>query len=249
MNLDARTVVVFSHPNHELSIFGTLLRLKPKMIFLTDGGGPHRVAETAEGLKRLGLYTNSVFLNYTEESFYGNLVRKSSSFFRSVTEEVRTIMRLTKPDQVLCDAVEFYNPVHDLSLSITASAVGDISKVVEVPLVYQAAGKKDDYRVQSFPESRTYVEVPLTEAEGTEKRKALHEVYTILMKTMGPLLAASPHTLQREVFSAARDPRRAPDENYFLRYDERAKILKNAGKIEDTILYEDHFLPVVSEIF
>ena len=42
----ASTIAVFSHPNHELAIFGLLQRLRPRLIYLTDGGGPERVAQT-----------------------------------------------------------------------------------------------------------------------------------------------------------------------------------------------------------
>lgn len=250
MDLQARTLVVFSHPNHELSIFGTLQRLKPKIVFLTDGGGPQRIAETADGLRRIGLFENSVFLNHTEQSFYDALIRKSSSFFKAVSDEVRTVSQLYRPEQVLCDAVEFYNPVHDMTLPITMRAMPvRFDRVVEVPLVYQKPGQGEIYCVQSFPQSRGSAQILLSEEERASKREALADTYTILMKTMGPILVGSPHTLEREVFSYALSPMRDPGKDYVLRYDDRAQILKKSGKIEDMILREEHFLPVVRDLF
>lgn len=249
MDLGARTLVVFSHPNHELSVFGTLMRIKPKIVFLTDGGGQNRIDETTAGLKRLGIYEKAVFLNHTEASFYNGLIRKSSSFFRAVAEEVRQVVADECPDQILCDAVEFYNPVHDLSLSITARAAGGMSKIFEVPLIYQQPSKTDVYHVQTFPRNRKTFEVTLSDDERAAKRAALTEVYGILMKTMGPLLVGSPHALVREVFSPAQDPCRSPSFDYFLRYDDRARHLKKTGKVEDEILHEEHFLPVVRDLF
>ena len=60
------TLVVFSHPNHELAILGLLQRLRPKIVYLTDGGGPKRISETEEGLASVGLLNQATFLNYTE---------------------------------------------------------------------------------------------------------------------------------------------------------------------------------------
>src|SRR5262245_32431351 len=66
----ARTLAVFSHPNHELAVFGLLQRLRPDIVYLTGGGGPKRIAETEEGLASIGLLEQARFLNYAETEFY-----------------------------------------------------------------------------------------------------------------------------------------------------------------------------------
>ncbi len=45
-----RSLMIFSHPNHEIAVLGTIARLQPEFLFLTDGGGQDRVDETKEGL-------------------------------------------------------------------------------------------------------------------------------------------------------------------------------------------------------
>ena len=52
---NSRSLVVFSHLNHELAIFGLVQRLRPNLIYLTDGGGKDRIGQTKAGLEQIGL--------------------------------------------------------------------------------------------------------------------------------------------------------------------------------------------------
>ena len=118
----ASTLAVFSHPNHELAILGLLQRLRPNIIVLTDGGGGTRVTESQKGLESIDLLDQATFLNFPEASFYDSLCARDHSFFKEVAERVFNLMDSCGPGQILCDAVEFYNPVHDLSLPIDDAA-------------------------------------------------------------------------------------------------------------------------------
>jgi hypothetical protein len=125
-------VLVFSHPNHELAVFGLVQRLHPHLIFLTDGGGAERVGQTERGLERIGLRDRAHFLNYTEAAFYEALIEGDVHLFREVARNLRAWLDCIRPAQVLCDAVEFYNPVHDLSLPIALAAVADAGGVARL---------------------------------------------------------------------------------------------------------------------
>lgn len=248
--LDHPSLVVFSHPNHELAIFGLLQRLKPSLIFLTDGGGEKRVAETRKGLESLGLLDRAVFLDHTEDSFYDALLRMDSFFFRQVAAELRDILKEKKPEQILVDSVEFYNPVHDIALPILSHA-DDVwwDGIFEVPLIYQKPGPKESYGIQTVPDAQTNrIEIDLTPAESASKEYALQNIYTILRDTMGPLLLSSPTALRKETLFPASTPLRWPDEGRVLRYNRRAAELQSAGKIKDKIIHEIHFVTVVSSL-
>lgn len=247
-NGKAKTTVVFSHPNHELASFGLLQRIKPSLIFLTDGGGKHRVDETRKGLQSIGLLENAFFLNHTEESFYEALLRMDYGFFFKVASEVRDTLKVLKPEQFLCDAVEFYNPVHDMTLAILSTADdGSWDRIFEIPLIYQKTGPKEEYGVQTVPDSQTdKLEFELTKEESESKRNALQNTYTILRDTLGAILLASPTALKKETIFPASTPLRWPTEGYSLRYNRRAAELKSAGKVRDKITHELHFVTVVS---
>ena len=82
------TLVVFSHPNHEVAVFGLLQRWRPALLYLTDGGGADRVAQTEQGLRSIGLLDRATFLNKSEASFYQALLDVDQPFFDEVAEKV-----------------------------------------------------------------------------------------------------------------------------------------------------------------
>lgn len=247
-NPQAPTVCVFSHPNHELAIFGLLRRLKPTLVFLTDGGGERRVNETRRALKSLGLEERAIFLPHTEQSFYDALLHVNQGFFFDVAGEVREILKKEKPEQILCDAVEYYNPVHDITLPIVSNADdAPWDGIFEVPLIYQ---KPDgSFGVQSAPENQVdRVEFLLTEAESASKRHALEHIYTILRDTLGKVLLSCPAALQKETIFPASTPLRWPDPGRFLRYEQRGKALMADGKVPSEITHAYHFLLIVAHL-
>lgn len=247
-NPAAKTLCVFSHPNHELAIFGLLKRLRPTLVFLTDGGGEKRIGETRRGLESIGLGGRAIFLPYTEKSFYDALLHVNTGFFYDVASELRTILRSEKPEQILCDAVEYYNPVHDMTLPLVINA-DDASwdGIFEVPLIYQ---KPDgSFGVQSAPDTQDdQVEIVLTEEESAAKRGALENIYTILRDTLGTILLSSPAALQKETVFPASTPLRWPDSGRFLRYERRGKELMARGEVPSEITHAYHFLSIVANL-
>jgi hypothetical protein len=159
------------------------------------------------------------------------------------------VLKSVKPEQILCDAVEFYNPVHDLTLAIVGAADdAPWQGTFEVPLLYQKPGEKESYGVQTVPEAGSRLEFPLSEEETAMKRSVLQETYTILRDTMGQALLGSPNALKIETIFPASSPLRTPDPGRVLRYEQRAAALKSEGKIESEITHAFHFLPLISEL-
>lgn len=246
----AKSLFVFSHPNHEIAVLGLARRLRPKFIFLTDGGGEHRINETRNSLREIGLESEAIFLPYTEQSFYDALLDLDIVYFAKVAANLRAILVEQKPEQILCDAVEFYNPVHDMSLPILMAADGaGLTGIFEVPLLYQKPGPEEAYGVQTVPDSeKDRIEILLTEEESALKERALNNTYTILKKTLGSLLLSAPEALRKETLIAAKNPLRNPDPGRALRYERRAAELMKNGKIPSEITHAFHYLPIVADI-
>jgi hypothetical protein len=248
----APTVTVFSHPNHELAIFGLLQQVRPVLVYLTDGGGEDRVEQTRQGLRRIGLLDRAHFLGYTEQSFYDALLDADSLFYEGVATRLRGILDSLRPAQVLCDAVEYYNPVHDLSLPIVRSALRGLpeTSLFEIPLVYETAASTETYEVQRPAASRSgqAIEFAIDDTELEAKVSARDEVYSILTAQL-PLIHKVPRThLSREVILNARPTVDRPEASQVLRYERRAKLLLERGEIERMITYGDHYLPVASSL-
>jgi hypothetical protein len=252
---DAATsrVLVFSHPNHELAVYGLVQRLRPHLIFLTDGGGAQRVEQTEQGLERICLRDRALFLDYSEASFYDALLDGNVSLFHEAACQIREALDRIRPEQVLCDAVEFYNPVHDLSLPIVLAALAgaDGTALFEVPLVYQVPGDTERYAVQRMPPSRAAgsVVMQLTEAELNAKLAARDEVYSLLRDQLGPVLALlGDEHFAREEIAAAPRVLPVPDDERVLRFEWRGKLHQQRGVVDRVITYAEHYLPVASSL-
>lgn len=247
------TLIVFSHPNHELAIYGLLQRLRPHLLYLTDGGERERVAQTRRGLESIGLLSHACFLNHTEKSFYDALLARDSKFYQGVADEVRASIQALRPERVICDAIEFYNPVHDMSLPIVRAALhgSEDIPVFEAPLVYQRPVEGESYEVQRMPVSRrnAQVEFQLSEQELARKVWARDKIYTALLDQMGPVISDLPRAhVAREFMAPARLSVPEPGADVVLRYERRAQILAERGEIEQKITYRHHYLPVASSL-
>ncbi len=249
----ATTLFVFSHPNHELAVFGLLQRLRPRLVYLTDGGGEQRVAQTREGLARIGLADQATFLNYAEQTFYDALLARDVRLFEDVAGRVREQCHAVQPRQVFCDAVEFYNPLHDLSLPIVSAALRETPEAVfEVPLVYQTAASRETYAVQRLPPSRRdgQIELALSAEELAGKQHARAHGYAMVQQQMGPVLSElTDEHLAREIVVPAPVALPTPGPDCTLRYEWRAQRLLESGAIARAITYADHYLPVASALF
>jgi hypothetical protein len=244
------TLVVFSHPNHELAIFGLLQRRRPSLIYLTDGGGPERIEQTQRGLASIGLLDRAVFLNHREQRLYDALLDGDLAFYRDLARQVRTTIAERKPAEVLCDAVEFYNPVHDVSLPVVWAAVGEPAiPIFEVPLIHQRPGERETYEVQRPRASRRaeQIELQLSAEELAAKLHARDQIYASLANQLGPVTCDLPVShLQLEVITPTTTPLPVPDNSIVLRYEWRAALLKARGEIAREITYGRHYRPLVS---
>jgi hypothetical protein len=240
-------ILVFSHPNHEIAVLGLINRLCPHLIYLTDGGGEARVDQTKEALEDYRP-ASTHYLNRSEESLYDALLQGDSQFYRGVAAEVNAIAAHLDANSVYCDAVEFYNPVHDVALPVVRSAFAltDLP-IFEVPLVYQKAGVVEEFEFQHIPGSLSsesfYIE--LSQDELTRKIATIKSgVYKMLFAQLGrAILDNVPHA-GREHFLKARITLPSPAPEQLLRYEMRGRALKHLGAVREVITFDAHYAPI-----
>lgn len=251
LDLNAKTLAVFSHPNHEMAVYGLLRTLKPAVCFLTDGGGGDRLAQTRLGLDAAGI-ADATYLDHSEASFYKAVLGRDVKFFQDVAAQVTEIIREKAPEQILVDSVEYYNPIHDIALPIIQAAVkplGICPRILAVPLVYQGAGTDSFVFQRSLPGDRAIEESFIMSAkEGLIKRAALSDIYTALMGQMKFPFSVIDQACREEHVVPAGSPLTTPDLHCRIRYDERGLAAKKAGLVQEAILYGEHFLPLVKTL-
>jgi hypothetical protein len=251
-------LVVTGHPNHELAILGLVQRLRPRLLFLTDGGGAERVEESRRCLASLGLLDRARFLCWPEKRLYRALLERDRSPFAEIVGEVRAEIEELAPRQVLCESLELYNPLHDITLPIVRAAARgrdgiDGIEVVEFPLISQIPSQtpagEERYRVQRPPDGRPGVSFRLTAGELAAKVKAREEHYLSLRRQLGPVLdALGPEHMAREIYAPACAAYPEPGEGYALRYEWRGRSLQERGEVAEVITYRGHFLPIAERL-
>ncbi len=250
----AKRVIVIGHPAHELAIYGLLQRHQPHVIVITDGGGPERERQSREGLERIGLLEKATYLGYSESSFYEALLDRDDDLFARVAEDVRTELERLQPDQVFCDAIEFYNPVHDITRPMVLRALQTLpdAALYEIPLVYQKPAETESYEIQRVPEAcaEHRFQYHLTSEELAHKTYARDHIYLNLREQAGPeFLVITPEHLALEEIAATPAAFPEPESSgRVLRYDWRADLLKREGSINRAITYREHFLPAVDAL-
>ncbi|MDX2028144.1 MAG: hypothetical protein SFW62_05865 [Alphaproteobacteria bacterium] len=242
-------VMVFSHPNHEVAVLGAIQRLKPQIIFLTDGGGEERVNQTRRGLASYTDPSQLHFLNHREQALYDALLACDAEFYRGIAGQLREIFQPMDIEAVYVDSVEFYNPVHDITLPVVLSALdGRDAALYEVPLIYQETGKGESFAMQCAPAALDdeCMQIDLTEGELARKAETLRNgPYGILTSQMGSMIeeALASHG-KRERFLKGRRVLPRPVAGQALRYEERGQKLKDRGEIGEVITYNCHYAPI-----
>ena len=244
-----KRLMIFGHPAHELALFGFLQRFRPYIVVITDGGGEERIRQSRTGLESIGL--EATYLKFAENDFYAALLRRDVPFFEAVSDALSLEIVASQSDQIFCDAMEFYNPVHDITLPLVlrAAAAASRAEVFEVPLVYQTLAPGEHYEIQRMPLecARRPFRYHLTSQELRAKIHARDEIYLSLRDQAGPEFSAAPaEHLAIEETSLAGDPFAWPHATgRELRYEWRARLLRQQGVIDEIITRAGHFIPTV----
>ena len=244
-------LIVTGHPNHELAIFGFVQRIRPRLLFLTDGGGEERVAESRRALASLGLLDNARFLGWTEKRLYEALLELDMTVFSELVDQVRSEIAACAPRQILCESVELYNPLHDVTLPIVRAATRGLDgvEIIEFPLIAQIPGPGERYRIQRLPETRQGATLRLTAEELAVKVAVRNDYYGCLRRQLGAVLdELDGEHLAVEQFAPALDELPTPGLEHALRYEWRARLRQQRGEIDRMITIRDHFLPLAAAL-
>jgi len=122
----AKHFLFVAHPGHELCVHGWLSSAQPKVFVLTDGsghGGQSRIGSTSKVLGEVGAQPGSIYGRFTDAALYDLILRRDfQPLLRIVDEFAEAIVR-ERPSTVAGDAIEGYNPSHDLCRLIINAAV------------------------------------------------------------------------------------------------------------------------------
>lgn len=115
-----------AHPGHELRVYGWLERERPVVFVLTDGSGSSgqsRVPSTEEVLRSAGARPGSLFGRFSDRELYGAILEGRLEVFTGLAGELADALIERGVETVAGDAMEGFNPSHDVCRLLTDAAV------------------------------------------------------------------------------------------------------------------------------
>lgn len=123
---DARPVLVVAHPGHELRVYGWMMDARPSVHVLTDGSGSDgepRIGSTTALLESVGATRGSIYGRMSDREIYRTILAGEHARFIALAEELAAVLVRNKTTVIAGDAVEGFNPSHDVCRYIINAAV------------------------------------------------------------------------------------------------------------------------------
>lgn len=121
-----RAALVIAHPGHELSLYGWLKLVRPRVFVLTDGSGHSsspRIERTTNILRELSAETGSFYGRFSDATIYEMLLTHQYDLFINLARELAAQIINERFNCVVGDASEGYNPTHDVCRLVVDAAV------------------------------------------------------------------------------------------------------------------------------
>ncbi|MFD2052657.1 hypothetical protein ACFSQT_05905 [Mesorhizobium calcicola] len=155
-------VLILAHPGHELRIHHWLELNRPRIYLLTDGSGGRHSARTQysrDVVEAAGATAGAVFGDVPDTTWYEALLARDSSVFADVLARISVDLSGMQDVQIVSDAVDGYNPMHDLAYAfgnalnrllqstrpgrkqLCSAAVPNVPGAVEVEIQLDAAAR------------------------------------------------------------------------------------------------------------
>ncbi len=121
----AKTIAVFAHPGHELRCFGFLQHFAAEVLYISDASassGKSRLSQSESLLQHNGLNIPSNELAVSDAKIYSALINQDRVWLLDFYQKLCRNLCAARPDLIITDAAEGYNPVHDLCHFLTMAA-------------------------------------------------------------------------------------------------------------------------------
>ena len=123
---DRRAALVIAHPGHELRAYCWLSLVRPRVFVLTDGSGKSRKSrlhQTTTILNSVGARQGSIYGRLTDAEIYLAILNGEIDLFINLARELAEALVRDRIEYIVGDAIEGYNPAHDVCRLVTNAAV------------------------------------------------------------------------------------------------------------------------------
>ena len=242
-----------SHPGHELRVWGWMEATRPLVCVLTDGSGSGsegRLASTTRLLRQCHATPGGVYGRMTDREVYAALLAHDHGTFVRLADELAEILVRRGADTVVGDAIEGYNPSHDLCRLTLNAAVRMASRGRDTTI------DNRDYLLVGAPDQRAEGArgcawlLQLDDAALARKLEAARGYPEMAGEVDAALARFGSDPFRIECLRPADpmdrygwDARAVP---YYERYGEERVA---AGVYRDVVRFREHLLPVADALW
>jgi hypothetical protein len=243
-----RAALVVAHPGHELSLYGWLKLVRPKVFVLTDGSGHSghsRIERTTQILQELGAERGLFYGRFSDVAIYDALLTHQFDLFVNLARELADEIISKRINCIVGDAYEGYNPTHDVCRLIVNAAVA---------MAEQASGRKIDnlqFLVTSHPHAKLAAPhaqptcLRLDEATFAQKLMAARNYLELKDEVDAFISAHSVESLRTEyLYRASEYSGDGFSDEASAYYEQHGEKRVKQGYYRQVIRYREHVLPL-----
>lgn len=248
--VEGRAALIIGHPGHELRVHRWLELARPTVYVLTDGSGHtgrSRLRSTSKVLSAAGAAPGTIYGSFSDADLYAAMLSSNRAIMSRVVHALADALVCSKVDYVVADALEGFNPSHDLCRYLVNAAVA----MAKIPL------RNFEFLLEGSPSAcpdhlkAASVRLELTEDDLTRKIAAAKSYPELREETDAALARFGAAAFRSECLRPVRDLRQGLDAldqepPYYERYGEQQVA---AGHYDRVIRYRQHIQPLVQALW
>jgi hypothetical protein len=243
--------VIVGHPGHELKVFGWISWFRPRVYVMTDGSGHRgesRLASTARVLAPLAVDTDKIFGLISDADLYRAILSRSVSWFLAAVDLIAESFIANSIDCALADAMEGFNPAHDLCRTLVDAAVAIVNRETsrkvanyEFNLTEWERGRREHH------DSRCW-HFALDDDTLSEKIKAAREYNELKEEVREAIALRGTEYFRIECLREVTQPFQHWDDSARPDYETCGEQRVAEGAYQSVIRYDEHIVPIVAAI-
>lgn len=233
--------LILAHPGHELHLFHWMERTRPHVFLLTDGSGGAALPRThysAATLAAAGASAGALFGWKPDKAWYAALLSGNAAPFAEALDRIAAEAARLVPTLVVTDAVDGYNPMHDLCAALGAALRNRLAAAGAS--LRHLASMAVDQKNPPPPAECLHLD-----HEAVRRKWAAVTAYTPLADEARTVLAARPDALQVETLREADFVWPA---DWTPGWEEIGRARVTAGRYNNAISYARHVRPIAVAI-
>lgn len=233
-------ILIVAHPGHELRLFNWMERERPLVFILSDGSGSaqsSRFDYTVSTIRAAGATMIEGSGQRSDREWYAAIISGDMLPFMETAEAIAAAALATRASLIVSDAVDGYNPLHDLCQAIAGTVAARIARDSKPPrfLVSPATASA----------MGTEATVWKLEDEATRRKRLAIRANAPLAEEVRRLLVEAPDALSTEQLLV---PTFDWPENWTPEWEAFGRKRVNEGRFAAPITYRDHVLPIAKAL-